>query len=142
MENQKTTTAVRGVTARDLFQKSDRRVIQEIVTDQVKVIDAHINTAHGSGFSEITYELPTNFQINNMNKADAQTMIYSEILMIYKKPEPEGKGFENVYVDIGIKSVMRISWLNGMDEDERERRLQFINGCRAAKPRGNKRGGH
>lgn len=119
----------RGITYSELFAKSDRRIIQDIVNDQIKVIDAKISIAHGSGFSEITYELPINFNINNMSKSDAQTLIYSEILMAYKLPEPNGKGFGNVTIDMGMKSIIRIGWINGMDAEERERRNKYIKEC-------------
>jgi hypothetical protein len=124
----------RGLTARSLFQKSNREIIRTIVQDQVKSIDSQISAAHSSGFNHIEHELPVNFNINNLDKADAQTMIYSEILSIYKSPEPEGKGFDKVYIDLGVKKTLHIHWLNGMDDEERARRRQMILAC--ALPRG------
>lgn len=130
------TTPVRGLTQRELFAKSDRRIIQDIVQEQVKVIDVEITTAHSAGFNHIEHELPVNFSINNLDKADAQTMIYSEILMLYKNPENQGgKGFEDVYIDVGLKPMLHISWLNGMDDDERKRRKEFIFSCTQRLPR-------
>lgn len=129
-------TQVGGLTAHELFAKSDRSLIHEIVREQVKLIDAEIITAHTAGFNHIEHELPINFNINNMNKSDAQTMIYSELLMIYKNPIPEGKGFNKVYIDGGLKSKLHIYWLNGMNAAERKRRNQFISECQL--PRGDK----
>src|ERR1700743_322540 len=117
---------MKGVTIRELYAKSNRKIIDEIVRDQVKLIDAAILIAHSSGFNYIEHELPINFDINNLDKADAQTMIYSEIILIYTKPEPIGRGFENVCIDIGLEPKLQISWLNGMDNNERGRRLDII----------------
>ncbi len=117
---------MKGVTIRELYSKSNRKIIDEIVRVQVKIIDASILIAHSSGFNYIEHELPVNFNINNLDKADAQTMVYSEILLIYTKPEPEGKGFENIHIDVGLKPVLQINWLNGMDDMERSRRIDII----------------
>ncbi len=122
-------TPLKGVTAREVYAKSDRRIISDIVLEQVKLIDAQINIAHGSGFNRIKHELPTNFSINNLDKSDGQTMIYSELLMMYKNPEPTGKGFDDVTIHLGKKPYISIGWLNGMDQDEKKARLLFINSC-------------
>ncbi len=133
MESKKRVT---GVTFSHLHSCSNRKVVEDIVSQQVEVIDASISTAHGSGFSSITHELPTNFQINNMDKKDQQTLIYSEILKMYKMPEPQGKGFDNTIIEIANnKTLLYISWVNGMDEKERNDRKKFINACSAAKPK-------
>lgn len=140
MDRQTPSTPMTGLTARELFAKSDRKIIQEIVKEQVKLIDAAINTAHSAGFSQIEQELPTNFNINNMSKSDAQTMIYSELIMIYKNPEEQGgKGFEDVSIDYtATKAFLHIKWLNGMDPAEKERRKRIIRDCMVQRvvPRG------
>ncbi len=123
------TTPSKGITAKQLFAKSDNRIIQDIVLEQVKIIDAQLLIAHGAGFNQITHELPTNFSINSMNKEDAQIMIYSELLMMYKNPEPTGKGFEKVYLELNDKKLMHIHWINGMDQNDREVRKKYIQQC-------------
>ena len=129
-KNYRPSVVSKGLTQRELFAKSDRRIVQDNVQDQIKLIDTSILTAHAAGFNHIEHELPTNFPINNLDKSDAQTMIYSEILMLYKNPESQGgKGFEKVYIDGGAKSILHIYWLNGMDENERARRKEFIYSC-------------
>lgn len=122
--------STRGVTQRELFAKSDRRIVKEIVSEHVKIIDASITAAHSAGFNHVEYDLPNNFGINNLDKADAQTMIYSEILMTYKNAEKDGgKGFEDVRIIIGKSHKIHIGWLNGMDDTERAARKAFILGC-------------
>ncbi len=121
---------VSGLTARMLFQKSNREIVKNIVNDLMRTIDTLIATTHQSGFNYIEYELPLNFSINNVSKSDAQTLIYSELLTIYKTPEPKGKGFDNVAISITpTKTTLYINWINGMDNDERVQRKKIINSC-------------
>jgi len=119
-------TPMIGLTADDLLQKSDLRIVHDIVQQQIKLIDAQIINNHTMGFDQIAYDLPVNFQINAMNKSDAQTLIYSELLMIYSGPPPKGKGFPYVAIDLGEKSTMHIKWRNGMNSDERRSRQAYI----------------
>ena len=115
-----------GVTVDYLFKKSNRQPIKVIVDELVRIIDGRILTAHGQGFNEITHELPTNFAINNMNVKDAQIIIYSELLDIYKNPT-RGKKFSEVFIEFLPKStIMHIKWVNGMDTTERDRRIKLI----------------
>lgn len=118
----------RGVTASTLTRQSNRPIIQSIVQDQMKIIDAKIITAHQAGFNCIEYELPVNFNINNVDKSDAQTLVYSEILKFYSDLETNGgKGFVNTYIDVrASKTILYINWINGMNDAERERRQQII----------------
>jgi hypothetical protein len=130
MANITPTVAVKGLTARDLYSRSDRSAVHDAVYEQVKAIDAAILAANVSGFSRIEHELPTSFtNINNLSKADAQTLVYSEILMIYKLPEPDGKGFTDTHILLGHRSILVISWLNGMESAERDTRQQFVRDC-------------
>ncbi len=119
----------RGVTARTLFAKSHRPIVNEIVQEQVRVIDAVIVTNHGAGFNSVVHDLPVTFNIAGMDKADSQALIYSEILSTYKRPEPEGKGFDNVYIEHGEYPKIHIKWVNGMDEVERQQRMSYIKSC-------------
>ena len=113
---------IRGITISSLMKRSDdRKIIQNYVNDQVRVIDTKIVTSHASGGNFIEHELPSNFNINNMEKADAQTMIYSELITTYVK-----KGFTKVYIDLGSKPKLFIRWLNGMDKEERQYRQKII----------------
>ena len=125
------TIKLTGLTARELFAKSDRRVAEFYVKDQIKIIDAAITRAHQGGLNYVEHELPVNFPIHNLSKSDAQTLIYSELLMIYKSPEPIGKGFEKVVIDLGPRSVIKLSWLNGLDNEEKTSRQEFIRDCMA-----------
>jgi len=101
-----------------------------VIREQITLIDSAITTAHCSGFNHVVHELPSNFNINNLDKKDAQTLIWSEILMTYKNPESlGGKGFESVRIEVGSRPLLHITWLNGMDDAERKRRKEFILAC-------------
>ena len=118
----------RGLTISSLAGQPNHIIAQKIVQDQIRIIDAGIESAHASGFNQFEYTLPTNFCINSLSKSDAQTLIYSELLMLYNLPEDEGgKGFEHTY--IGIRSnatVLVVSWRNNMDLHERDIRRDLI----------------
>lgn len=120
----------RGITLSRLTQNSSRSIIQNIVREQIKMIDAAIISAHSSGFNTIEHQLPINFGINNMIKLDAQVMVYSELLLLLTTSEDEGgKGFEHVKIDIspsGNKAVLIIQWVNGMDNEEMMERKKMI----------------
>jgi hypothetical protein len=115
-----------GVTVDYLFKKSNRQAIKVIVDDFIKSIDGKILMAHEQGFSKIGFDLPVNFAVNNMDVKDAQIMIYSELLDRYKNPSNK-KNFEKVYLEfLPNKTIMHIEWVNGMDENERSRRVKLI----------------
>lgn len=122
----------RGLTLSKLTQNSSRSIVRGIIKEQIKFIDSKILTAHNSGFNQIEHELPINFGINNMDKSNAQIMVYSEIIYMLTLPEAEGgKGFEedNVTIEIsaaGEHAVLWIKWMNGMDVDEQSLRKQII----------------
>lgn len=128
MNTNRRLNTVRGITASSLMRNHNRSIIQNIVQDQIKIIDNKISTAHQAGFNHIEHELPINFSINNMDKSDAQTIIYSELIETYTKPELDGgKGFPETYIEGGgHKTLLHINWLNGMDAEERRKRQQII----------------
>lgn len=119
--------AAKGVTAQLLYEKSNQATVKLIIDDIVRIIDAKIMAAHTNGFAEIEHELPTNFTINNMDVKDAQILVYSELIKIYK----EKKKFTQVYLDFPSLKQSRIiiRWLNGMSVDEREQRKKLIEEC-------------
>lgn len=125
------------VTQRHLFARSNRSAVDGIIAEQARMIDAALQTANDSGFSRIEHELPSTFQLNNLDKADAQLLVYSELLSLYRRSEREGgRGFDDVTITIGPRSYLHISWMNGMDDDEREMRRQIIfESVRPPKPR-------
>ena len=70
----------KNVTAKNLIKNSNRDIIKNIIKEEIKIIDAKILIAHKAGYDFIRHELPINFNISNLGKADAQTIIYSDII--------------------------------------------------------------
>jgi hypothetical protein len=119
-----------GLTVTALYKKSNRQIVDIQVEGIIKALDAKISQAHESGFNSISMELPTNFAINNMAKADAQILIYSMVLDILVRPEDNGgKGFDEKKVrfeQTATKTLLHVRWQNGMDADEKKERLMLI----------------
>ena len=111
----------RGVTTKDLTRRRDRKIATNIVNDQIRTIDAAITLADSSGFDYTTHELPINFDINNLTKCDAQLLIYSEIIRVYRD-----KGFQVFLSMEENKSVLSLKWKNEMDQNEKIWRTQII----------------
>lgn len=129
----------KGVTASSLARRVNRTQIHGVVIDQVKAIDHAILTSHAAGFDQATCELPTNFSIGSMSKEEAQMMIYSELITLYKAPEPAGKGFDKVSIDPGEKTYFYVGWNSGIEADERTNRTQIIADSLVNHRRSNKR---
>ena len=116
-----------GLTASKLSKQSNRAIINSIVKKQIEIIDAKITTAHQSGFNSIKHELPDTFVIANMDKSDAQIMIYYQILLIYNKPESQGgKGINARIQNTGVNNILLLAWLNGMTDEERKQKKALI----------------
>lgn len=119
--------SARGLTSSSLVEYSNRRILQDVIAEQIKTIDLSIKTAHKAGSDYIEYELPTNFTINNMSKSEAQTMVFSELLTIFTTDEKDGgKGFPQTRIKIDANPILFIKWKNGIDSDEIKSRLDTI----------------
>lgn len=115
----------KGLTLTALTKKqSDRSISKNHVDEQIRLIDAQIRLNHANNMDRIKYELPTTFNINAMTKADAQLLVWSELVAIYKND----KGFERTFIDVSIpsKPYLIIEWTGGMNEDERIRRKALL----------------
>lgn len=114
-----------GVTLSSLHAKSNRPLIKSTVNDIIRIIDNQILTQHSGGFNVAEVELPVNFNINGLNRADAQILVYSEIIKAYL-----AKGWPEEDIALrqasGERTLFTIQWLVGMDADEKEERLSII----------------
>ena len=111
-----------GLTYKSLIAKTDVGIIRDCIRGDIDVIDQKIITAFGLGGTSIIHELRSNYPVVNLSKADAQARVYSEIINIYI----EDKGFENTRIEIGEPSKLHISWVNGMDDDEKKSRIAYM----------------
>jgi len=117
-----------GITASSLKKMSKRSMFDGIIRDIIRMIDSKIYTAHDAGFNQIEHDLPTNFSINNLDKSDAQILVYSEVIKTYTLPEDEGgKGFPDTTITLtATRSIIKIRWHNGMDKADRISRTNLI----------------
>lgn len=113
------------VNASSLYKLSNKSELDRIISIITKNIDAQIYTAHYSGYNQISFQLPTNLTMTNMEKDDAQTFVYSELLKIYGEKEPIGRGFK-IKLSLNDNPTLFIQWVNGMDINEKEERLRII----------------
>ncbi|AMN83617.1 hypothetical protein D5b_00190 [Faustovirus] len=105
-----------------LLKRSSREALKIIIDNLVKTIDSAILTQHDAGFNSLTYDLPVTFSVGNMSNKDAQIYVYSELLDIYQKQ----KEFDVELELAKEKTIMKLTWINGMEESERARRVEYI----------------
>ena|SRR3989344_2685167 len=106
-----------------LYKKSNNTQIKIHVDELIKAINYIILEKHRSGCSEISYELPEMFAIPNMERCDAQLIIYSKLIEHYEEggftvklklnPDPEG-------------SFINIKWFSNLDPKEKRRMEKLI----------------
>lgn len=112
------------VRASRLLKSTEVQLVKNIIQSTTQYIDTKILEAHRLGFNHIRCELPTEFALNNMPLADAQLLIYSELLKLYSDPEDEnGRGFD---VSLEQPNIMHIRWKNGLSQYDREDRMRII----------------
>ncbi len=110
------------ITKEYLLKRSSREALKIIIDNLIKTIDSAILSQHDAGFNSVTYDLPVTFSVGNMSNKDAQIYVYSELLETYQGQ----KGFEVSLELLKEKTVMKLSWVNGMDDAERNRRVEYI----------------
>jgi len=109
------------ITTDFLHKRFNNYQIKIITEDLLKSIDLYILEKHRSGLSETIYELPENFSIHNMERCDAQLVIYSKIIEEY-----EERGF-NVKIKLRDDgSFLLIKWHTDLDQDEKKRMIKII----------------
>ena len=111
------------ITVTSLQKSSNAFQITAIIDELTKTIDAKILERHRAGHADLMYELPENFSISNMERIDAQLLIYTKLITFYKdggfivrikcNPDPDG-------------SFLYIKWSAIMDSEERQRLKQII----------------
>jgi hypothetical protein len=109
--------------------KLDQNIIYGIVNAQIEAIDLRISQSHINGQSSVFYSLPDSFPIGQLDRIDAQTIIYSELITAYR----DHKGYSDVKITLGDKPTLFVKWITGINETERRERLQIIESVRVKK---------
>lgn len=120
--------AERWVTAESIRRNIGADVVKTIVDSQIEIIDDAILSANSAGGNMIEYDLPIGPVVAGLPRAQAEAVIYSEILQVYEQPiEDGGKGFEHVYIKhVGNRVLLRIEWENVLSQDEYNARVQYL----------------
>lgn len=127
MNNISPATPVRGYSCTKATSRGDNSTLRKIVGEIVTLIDGDVMIAHNNGFDKIHYVLPTTFAASPMNASDMRIYVYSELLMMYKKPYPLGKGYPLVELNFDlVRPVLTVGWTNGLAPSDREARLKVI----------------
>ena len=122
-----------GITIDTLPRTVENGFIKTAINDLVLAIMEMILEANDNSGNHIIYELPCSFSmIPNLTRADAQLIVWSEVINIFRTPVAEGgKGFTDTKLicDKGVPRL-EIKWSNGMTDAERIRRKQIIDSAR------------
>ncbi len=110
------------VTAEYLYAKSRCRDIHMLVEEHEKVIDGQMLSITENGGNTLRYELPQQVSTIGMAAADATVVFYSELLILYTS-----KGFKNIKLETGVKNYLILTWMNGLNDRDRQARLKLIN---------------
>ncbi len=125
-----------GITINTLPRTVENGFVKTVINELVMAIMETILEANDNSGNQIVYELPCSFSmIPNLSKADAQLIVWSEVILVFKTPVAEGgKGFTNTRLiyDKGVPRL-EIKWSNGMTNEERTRRRQIIDACTTKK---------
>lgn len=113
-----------GVSAASLLTSAEQAmiVLKPLIREIVKSIDTGIRVANASGKETYVCDLPTTFDRLRIPRADAQIMVYSELIKIYTSAQ---RGFA-VKIIPGVRPKIALSWKHGITDDEKETRKKLI----------------
>lgn len=113
------------VTAAAMLTSAERAMIKlkPVIRGLIKSIDNGITVTNASGKDTFIYDLPTTFDCPCIPRADAQILVYSELIKTYSSPQ---RGFGVKFIP-GVRPKIGISWKHGITEDEKDSRRDLIN---------------
>lgn len=124
-----------GLLARDLENTVGRNDVIATVNTLIEQIDAHIQECNEAGNTHADTELLQAVSVTGLPLAEAQAVVYSELLEIYASdPDDEvapGKGFHNVKLIIettprGQVWYLHTEWKNMLSAAEKAERMAII----------------
>lgn len=117
-----------GLTIDTLCGNTMRTTLAGIVKLHVETIDSLIQNAYANGINKIVYELPTTFDLGNLDKKQGQILVYSEIICLFRTPVSDGgKGFDNTYIKLNPDStILIVEWNDIFPQKERDSRNDII----------------
>ncbi len=106
--------------------KLGKRSVEKQIEEEIKVlylaVKSEIIERDNIGFSNLLYELPENFSINDALSVErAQVIIYAKLMMIL-----ESKGLTVGLKHTKNKSFLYIQWLPSIGKQEEEQMREYI----------------
>lgn len=113
------------VSAAGLLTSAESAMIKlkPTIRSLIKSIDSGIVLTNTAGKDTFTYDLPTTFDIPRLPRADAQIMVYSELIKVYTSPQ---RGFA-VKIIPGVRPKIVLAWKHGITDAEKDARIELIN---------------
>jgi|SRR5581483_1696963 len=110
------------ISIHNLYKRQNLPAIHREINEIFETIAMRIHEEHTAGRSELKYDLPDTFAIDNYELADLQLIIYSALI---KKIEDKG-----LTVKYGSNkdrtSYLRIRWPSILDPSEKEKMKNII----------------
>ena len=113
------------ITPSHLKNTEGNKMLKEFIRTEIEKIDIELESANLNGYNYIIHTLPKIAKMPgiNMEPRKARVFIYSEILREYK----QDRGFDDVILyEQNGQTFMKICWGTDMDDDEYQKRLNYI----------------
>lgn len=123
--------ADRWVTIESIRCNVGADAVKSLVDTQMEIIDDAILSTNSAGGNAIEHDLPINPIVAGLPRRQAELVIYTEILQLYRTSIKEGgKGFDRTYIKhVGNRNIIRIEWENVLSEDECKARQEYLRKC-------------
>ena len=111
------------ISLNNLYKRQNLPAIMREVTQLYEAISIQIHDTHKSGKSELVYELPDTFAIENYSLADLQLIIYSSLIS-----KISDRGLTVKYIPNKGRGApsLRITWPSILDPAEKEKMRNII----------------
>lgn len=109
------------ITNESLRDKKNTAIIRDVIRDEIKAIDDAINKAHNDNHDSIEYRLPEIFAIPNIERSDAQLVVYAEICEEYDR-----RNLSPRLVCNNKGSFLTLRWSQSMSTRERTRLKKIL----------------
>lgn len=118
-----------SVTINSLSKATNNPLLKQVTRELITSIMGSIVDANENGKCMIEYDLPVSFIASGISKADAQLIVWTDVISALSLPVTEGgRGFKNVkLVRSGAERfTLIVAWDSGLTEDERTRRMDIL----------------
>lgn len=120
-----------------LSKATNNPLLKQATRELITSIMGAIVDANENGKYIVEHNLPVSFVAGGINKADAQLIVWTDVITALRTPVSEGgKGFKNVkLVRHGAERfTLVVTWDSGLSMDERNRRMEILRAVCVAEP--------